>query len=112
MRTKSYFVIIAGQSRGTCRRVAFEDREALAFNGDPWLLCAEPTAPNPLMHPATRRPILYMASGVRALVPCVFPIEPRRPNCIPRLDFTEGRCEQIETAEVEYFQPQMLISVM
>ena len=47
-----------------------------------------------------------------ALVPCVFPIEPRRPNCIPRLDFAEGRCEQIETAEVEYFQPQMLISVM
>jgi hypothetical protein len=53
-----------------------------------------------------------MASGVRALVPRVFPIEPRRPNCIPRLDFMEGRCKQIETTEVEYFQPQTLISVM
>ena len=64
------------------------------------------------MHPDTRRPILCMASGVRALVPRVFPIEPRRPNCIPRLDFMEGRGKQIETTEVEYFQPQTLISVM
>jgi len=60
---------------------------------------------------ATHRPIFVWRLECD-LVPRVFPIEPCRPNCIPRLDFTEGRCKQIETTEVEYFQPQTLISVM